>query len=185
MRCHSYTTAVVVLSAVMIGSGCRASRMAASPRTSEDHTSPEVVDLDLAELDEQPGSISWSMSGYSILFGPVGQRIIDERDAEDLALLCAALATTDGQRTIVIEDHLPLRRCDYALLIAEALLSEDGPTFDLRFGPHTGYAFRDESRRIALQRLCAPDPLPVSEVYIYLVNGEDVSAEYRIGRFLP
>ena len=43
MRCYSYTTAVVVLSAVMIGSGCRASRMAASPRTSEDHTSPEVV----------------------------------------------------------------------------------------------------------------------------------------------
>jgi hypothetical protein len=157
-------------------------------RARTDDTPPvsEVPRSDSSLLDE-PHSLGYGIFGYdSVCFGPVGRRILDERRPEDMVVLKTTLEHTDGPRTIVVDGHLPLRQCDYALLIAEDLLGYDESPSGHSFGPRTAYEYRDDARRNALRELFRSDALPERVKYIYLdSDGEDISKKQRLVRFGP
>ncbi len=113
--------------------------------------------------------------------GPIGQRIIDERAAQDMKLLRDCLTFTDGDRTVTVGWHLPLRNCDYALLVAEQALGKDeGRVCYSSINPFTTYEIRDAARQTAYRKLFAAD-LHLPEIsYIYVdQHGHDVSDVYR------
>jgi hypothetical protein len=150
-------------------------RIAASQST----TQAEAADLIPIE---DSGILRLNVVGYEAFdFGPVGRRIIAERQPGDMARLKRTLEYTDGPRTMFGNEFLPLRHCDYATLIAETLIR---PGSSHSFGPWAAYEYRDDSRRDALKRLFGdgavlPDPIR----YIYLDgSGKDVSDDIRLKR---
>jgi hypothetical protein len=135
---------------------------------------------DLSQLDEGGSYTIDDFLYSSVSFGRFGKRILLERRPEDMALLKAALEHTDGPRTLEAYKRLPLRRCDYALLIAEKKLGwheEAGNTYS--FGPSTPYEFRDVGRQKALRSLFGVNLEVPEGSYVYLdARGNDISDEY-------
>jgi len=125
---------------------------------------------------ERPAAISIDVGRYSVILGPVGQRIVRDRNVHDLAMLKDCLTFTDGPREIVIGGELPLRSCDYALIVAEYLLSSD-PT--ISFNPYTPYEVRDAARLLAAWNLFG-NVIELRNVYTYVdERGNDRSQYYR------
>lgn len=183
---------------ICVGSGCEMKQIRAAstqpvaetrplasmprdrPVATRSAAQPEPVDLIPVEPDSWGGS--YGLVGYHFYeFGPVGKRIISERRPEDMVRLKKTLEYTNGPRTVVVDDFLPVRQCDYATLIAETLLN---PNSTYSFGPRAAYEYRDDSRRDAMVRLFGADAvLPDPVNYIYLDgNGKDISDETRSSR---
>ena len=131
--------------------------------------------------EERPRGIASGQGLYcAVQLGPIGQRIIHEVSSDDMDILRAGLTSDDGPREVVI-GHLPLRTCDYALLIAERLPGG----YAVRqghhsFGPGTPYEWRDRIRAQLARQLFDIDLAVPSAVYRYLdAEGNDVSGQYR------
>lgn len=155
-----------------------------SMRSSPVVATPSVAQTEPAYLIpiEESGVMMLHAVGYEAYdFGPVGRRIIAERRPEDMARLKRTLEYTDGPRTVVVEEFLPMRHCDYAALIAETLLH---PNSSYSWGPRDAYEYRDDIRRGLVKDLFGGDAIPPQPVkYIYLdASGKDVSEEIRATR---
>lgn len=142
---------------------------------------------DLSQLDEG-ASVSFNVAVYEAsTFGPVGSRILERQLPDDMALLKACLERTDGPATVVVSGHLPIRRCDYALMIAEKILGRyEAAGNEHSFGPTTPYEYRDKARRDVLKALFGDDSLLHLREYVYLDRaGKDISSEYAVVPFHP
>jgi hypothetical protein len=151
------------------------------------HSVAEGAGLDMIPVEG--GGMGHDLVGYdSVIFGPIGERILAERRPQDMALLKRTLEYTDERRPVVIEavgGILPTRKCDYALLIGEKLLQQDGKLGHYSFGPNHAYEYRDAARCEVLKALFGADAvLPEMVEYVYLdTNGKDISKEER--RMVP
>lgn len=119
---------------------------------------------------------------YAVEFGPEAQWIIDHQEDEYLKRLLTRLAITDGTQTVRLEHGwLPLRSCDYALLIAERLAGGcRGDKLDHSFGPGTSYELRDQSRQAMAKALFHLDIVVPADGYTYVdESGNDVTTTYR------
>lgn len=142
---------------------------------------PPMTGTSLGLAHEAPSGGGYNAMGYDAVdFGPVGKRIIAERRPEDMAALKRALEFTDGPRTVSVDMPFPLRTCDYAALIAEALLYGKRAAV-YSFGPYTAYEYRDNARKRALRKLFGRQAvLPQTLEYTYLdALGRDISVEVR------
>jgi hypothetical protein len=131
---------------------------------------------------EYPAFLSWNDGRYdAVPPGPVGARIIGEQKPEDMSLLRDALMQTDGIRTVRIGRELPLRHCDYALMIAERLPGQPSASSgEHSFNPFTPYERRDATRYDLLKRIFGVSPPKDVVKYTYLdEQGRDVSESYR------
>jgi hypothetical protein len=145
-----------------------------------------------ALLSERPKRTAVGAFFYDgIRFGEIGKRIITVQQEADVNLLREALICKEEETEVttasVFEHGLPLRSCDYALLIAERLLGGvAGNVQGHLFGPSTPYEYRDLERRRAFLRLFGETLQEGATAYRYLDdNGRDVSLEYRKGYVHP
>jgi len=171
---------LLVASLVFVAPGC----IHADNRRCSPVPTVSSRELDMSVLDDDRGPSAHNLFGYDfVVFGPVGRRIISERRPEDMALLKACLEYTDGPRiVVVVENQLPSRRCDYALMIAEMILGggDENTGVQHSFAPFTSYEYRDAARRDAVKRLFGRDTLSEPVEYVYRdALGNDISEERR------
>ncbi|MHC4674184.1 MAG: hypothetical protein ACYTBZ_16990 [Planctomycetota bacterium] len=96
-------------------------------------------------------------------------------------MLRSCLLTDDGTRTVVVGTPLPLRSCDYALMVAESLPGgHANRRHRYSFGPFTPYERRDKARSDVLKKLFGVVWQLEYVEYTYIdQDGKDVSDEYR------
>jgi|GEM_PF-3742606 len=146
----------------------------------------EHVEEDWLAVFDEHFSGSYNLFGYdSIMFGPIGQRMIDGQSSQDMQLLEACLSRGGDPTSVVVKTHgpLPCRRCDYALLVAEAILMRREPKDPVRysFGPYSCYEYRDNVRCDALGRLFGHNCHAAPVEYVYVdEEGNDISESQRL-----
>lgn len=182
-----------LISATVAAEGCHsksgpAPARALSPKAQKEHaqaTSPALDALPLAFnplYAERPLFLSFSGGRYdAVAAGPFGMRIINYRRPEDMACLKSALGQSDGPRTVKIGADLPLRHCDYALMIGERLPGEVAGRYGSHsFNQFTPYERRDQARYDLLKRVFGVSPPKEVVKHTYLdEQGQDVSESYR------
>lgn len=128
---------------------------------------------------ERPGMMTGDLRSIeTVEFGPIGRQIISGQLPHDLEEFIACIKHTDGGRSVHVESDggLPLRSCDYALLVAEAWASGTADC-GYSFGDFTAYEERDTLRKLAAQRLFGIEIELPAEPYRYFdEDGVDITA---------
>ncbi len=143
---------------------------------------PETL-MALMALEGGGGSYRFQGPYDAPHIGPVGEAIIEYQSPAQMNLLRALISSTDVDGEIVTERNaqLPMRRCDYAVLIAESVLMKRGQwPGNHTFGPYSSYEYRDDARRHVMKVLYGTGNLADAPTYTYVTpDGIDITEERR------